>query len=63
MLEINRNSEYTFRINPDDPKQVDRRENRHNARWTFWLRRDSATEAKIALLKIQRGDAGEEADT
>jgi hypothetical protein len=52
-LEINRNSRWTYRINPDDPRQIDRRENKFGARWYFYLRRDSATEAKASLMKLE----------
>lgn len=59
MLEINRNSEYTYRINPDDPKQIDRRLNQHGARWCFFLRRASKNEANAALFNLNRGGSTE----
>jgi hypothetical protein len=53
MIEMTlRKSEYTYRINPTDPRQVDRRLNQRGQHWYFWLRRNTAAEAKAALLKI-----------
>ena len=54
-LEITRGkSLYQYRIDPEDPRNVQYRPNRHNARWTFYLRRDTAKEAKEALLQLEK---------
>lgn len=54
MIEITRgDSAHTYRICPTDSRTIERRENRHNARWCFYLRRDTANEAKTALLKLE----------
>lgn len=46
-------SPYTYRINADDPRLIDRRPNRHNARWKLWRLFDTSEEAKAALLKLE----------
>lgn len=54
-LEITKgNSRYTYRINADDPRLIDRRPNRHNARWKLWRLFGSSEEAKSALLKLEQ---------
>lgn len=54
-LEIQRpHSKYMYRIDPKDPRNVDRRENKHGARWYFYARRDTINEAKAALLQLER---------
>lgn len=58
-LEINRNSAYTYRQNADDPRLIERRPNRHNARWQEWRMFDTAEQAKAALLKLEDGPRGE----
>lgn len=52
-IEINRNTQYTFRINPFQPRNIDRRENKHNARWKHWHTYGSTYEAINALLAAQ----------
>ncbi|MCC6454464.1 MAG: hypothetical protein IT328_05935 [Caldilineaceae bacterium] len=60
MIEINRkDSPFIFRISPDNPVIIERRLNQHGARWGFFKTCDSKTEAKISLLRIERGDAVE----
>lgn len=58
-IEINRNTEFTYRINPTDGRQVDRRLNQRGQHWYFWLRRDSPNEAKAALLRLTGDQEGE----
>lgn len=54
-LEIQRpSSKYQYRQNPDDPRNIDRRENKYNSRWYFYLRRDTANEARAALLTLEK---------
>lgn len=61
-IEITRQkSIYTYRISPEDPRNIDRRENKFNARWFWYLRRDTPREAQLALLKLDKGDATEDA--
>ncbi len=57
MIEINRRgSDWLYRINPANPRQIDHKPNRHNARWTTYMLRDSAKEAKAALLQLRGPD-------
>lgn len=51
-----RKSIHQYRISPDDARNIDRRENKFNARWYFYARRDTANEAKVALLSLERPD-------
>lgn len=43
----------SYRVNPDNPKQLDSRENRHGARWQFCARYASPSQARAALLAIE----------
>lgn len=52
-IEINRNTEYTYRISPTDPLLIERRENKHGARWCWYAHRDTPNEAKAALLQLE----------
>lgn len=54
-IEINRqNSMYIYRVNPWNPRLIDRRLNRHRARWEPY--RDCVTEvaARSTLLQIEK---------
>lgn len=53
-IEITRNMRHSYRINPDDPRIIDRRENKHGARWKLYRLCESASAAKDALLKLQK---------
>jgi len=54
-IEMTRDGKRIYRINPDDPCQVDVKENLANARWGFWLVRDSAVQARVALFALEQG--------
>ena len=58
-IEINRKSEYTYRINPFNPRCIDKRRNVSGARWAHYSRHDSTFAAIEALLAAERGEAGE----
>ena len=52
-IEISRQSgTFTYRICPRDPFLIERKENRHGARWTWHEYYDSADEARAALMAI-----------
>lgn len=54
-IEINRRkSLYTYRISAEDPRNIDRRENKHGSRWYFYARRDTTGETKRMLLQLER---------
>jgi hypothetical protein len=53
-LEISRGSLYIYRIAEDDPCIVQRRRNKPNARWYTFSFYDSAEDAKLALLGLER---------
>lgn len=59
-LEITRNGKWIYRINPTDPRLIERRENKHGARWYWYARRDTPNEAKASLLKLGRSEGPEE---
>lgn len=60
MIEISRaKSAYVYRQNPANPLIIDRKENRHNARWYFYARRDTPREAKAALLALTETEQDE----
>lgn len=62
-LEITRTKgEYTYRVNPYAPTELDRKHNRHRARWQRFSVHDSAEEAMTALLGMER-DSGVQEDT
>jgi hypothetical protein len=53
-LEINRGgSPYVYRINPTNPLIIDRKANRHGARWKMYRLCRSEEEARNALLKLE----------
>jgi hypothetical protein len=54
MIEINRNSEYTYRLNPWNPLIIDRRANRHGARWIFFARRATPEDTLKYLLELEK---------
>jgi len=56
MIEINRRSEYTYRISPADPLLVERKANRHGARWTWYAHRDTVAEARALLLALGKDE-------
>lgn len=54
-LEINRGgSPYVYRINPTNPLIIDRKPNKHNARWKMYRLCKSEEEARSALLKLEK---------
>lgn len=53
-IELNRNTEYTYRVNPFQPRNLDRRKNTHGARWEHWKTFTSTMAAIEALLAAQR---------
>lgn len=57
-IEINRaNSPYIYRTNPINPRIIDRRKNKHGARWEWFRLCQSDEEARAALLKLEKKDA------
>jgi len=60
MIEINRKSEFTYRINPFNPRCIDKRANRSGARWAHYSRHDSTMAAVEALMAIQRDEDKDE---
>lgn len=51
---------YTYRIAPTDARTIQRKANVPYSRWLFYLRRDTANEAKAALIQLGKGGvAGE----
>ena len=62
MIEINRaGSEYIYRVNPNNPRLVDRRKNVHRGRWEPHFYYPSAEEAAAAIWDIEHdeGDSDE----
>lgn len=54
-IELKRkDSPYIYRVNPHQTRNVDRRENRHGARWKHFSHHDSTFAAIEALVKIER---------
>jgi hypothetical protein len=47
---------YQYRICPDDPLLIERRENKAGSRWTWYAHRDTVAETKKALLNIGKGE-------
>ncbi len=59
MIEITRGkSVYQFRINPYQPRELDRKPNRPYARWRRWSAYDSPEAAMAALLALERDASG-----
>lgn len=59
-VEINRNdSKYSYHINEKDPLQIDRRINRHGAKWDFYARRATPEDTLAYLLELTRDAAKE----
>lgn len=54
MIEINRNAEYTYRVNPDNDCVIDRRLNKHGGRWQWFARRATPADAKRYLLELNK---------
>jgi hypothetical protein len=54
-VELNRNSLHTYRISPADPLLVERRENKHGARWEEVRRCQSRGQANSALRTLSHG--------
>lgn len=53
-IEITRKASiYQFRINPYQPRSIDRRINRHGARWKHWRHYPSTMAAIDALFAAQ----------
>lgn len=58
-LEISRaTSPYVFRINPDNPRLIDRKPNKPGARWKMFRLCTSEEVARLALLALERKDFG-----
>lgn len=54
MIEINRaKSIYIFRINPYNDREIDRRLNRHGARWERYSQHSTPDEARTTLFAIE----------
>lgn len=54
MIEINRaKSIYIFRINPYNDREIDRRLNRHGARWERYSQHGTPAEARATLFAIE----------
>lgn len=47
-------SPHIYRTNPDNPRLIERRENRRGARWEAFRLCESAAAAKAVLLKLER---------
>lgn len=45
---------YIFRVNPYNPRIIDRRKNQNRAKWEWFRLCDSADEARAVLLKLER---------
>lgn len=57
MIEINRaGSEYIYKLNEMNGRQIMRRKNRHNARWVHWQYALTEESARAMLMKIQKED-------
>jgi hypothetical protein len=57
MIEIARlDAAYIYRICPTDPLLIERKLNKAGARWTWYAHRDTAGEARRALLEIGKGE-------
>lgn len=57
-IEISRGqSPYKYQIDPDNPLIIERKLNRHNARWCFYMTTDSPNESKRILLTLERPPA------
>jgi hypothetical protein len=50
---------YSYRLDPNDPHQIQRRANRHNARWADYLRYPDVYTAKAKLLRLGRDNVVE----
>jgi hypothetical protein len=49
----NASASYTYRVNEDDPRYLDRKENRHSARWkNQYFCYATAEQAKAELLRL-----------
>jgi hypothetical protein len=54
-IEVNRkDSKYTYRINPYNPRIIDCRVNRHGARWMWYGIRNTPEEARAYLLQLEK---------
>jgi hypothetical protein len=55
-IEINRaHSLYIFRINPFSPRIIDRRLNRHGARWETYHVCNSEEQARKLIYELEKG--------
>lgn len=52
-------SRYQYRIHERDKRIIERRMNKHGARWGFYKVCDSPNDAKRALLAMQDGEGKE----
>lgn len=60
MIEISgRINTYIYRISPKDATVIERRTNRPNARWFWYMKRDTVNEAKSALLQLEKPEDDE----
>lgn len=53
-------SRYQYRISPSDKCSIQRRINKHGARWEYYTTCQTAQDAKAALLAMQDGAEGEQ---
>lgn len=51
---MRKKSRFVYHINPEDPRNIDRRENKFGERWYFYARRDTVSEARQMLLDLER---------
>lgn len=59
-IELSRGkSRYKYQISATDPRMIQRKENRHNARWQDWRLCADADAARAALLRVETGGASE----
>lgn len=60
-IEIQRQgSTLQYRQREDDPCVIERRENKAGSRWYWYLRRDTPSEARAALLQLGSEEEGNE---
>lgn len=61
MIEISHGqSVFVYRVNPSNPRLVDRKRNKHRAQWQPFCWYYSAEAAAKAILEIERDDEGDD---
>lgn len=54
-IEVNRrDSKYTYRVNPYNSCMIDRRVNRHGAKWEWYATRATADDTRKYLLQLEK---------